>query len=76
LADPGFQIEVSCYAGYRYPERPVSFRLLDRTFVVEEVLDRWFGEDHLYFKVRADDHRVYLLKYDQAQDQWFLTGMI
>lgn len=72
----GFQIEVSCYAGYRYPERPVSFKLLERTFVVEEVLDRWYGEDYLYFKVRADDQRVYLLKYDQYQDQWFLAGMV
>lgn len=72
----GFQLEVSCYAGYRYPERPVSFNLLERTFVVEEVLDRWYGEDYLYFKVRADDQRVYLLKYDQHEDQWFLAGMV
>ena len=71
-----FQIEVSVYAGYRYPERPLSFKLLERTFRVEEVLDRWFGEDYLYFKVRADDQKVYLLKYDQQQDLWFLAGLI
>jgi hypothetical protein len=71
-----FQIEVSCYAGYRYPDRPLSFKLLARTFLVEEVLDRWYGEDYLYFKVRADDRKVYLLKYDQAQDEWFLAGLV
>jgi hypothetical protein len=71
-----FEIEVSCYAGYRYPERPISFSLLERTFMVVEVLDRWFGEDYIYFKVRADDQKVYLLKYDQHQERWFLAGLI
>ena len=71
-----FQIEVSCYSGYRYGERPVSFKLLERTFTVKEIIDQWYGEDHLYFKIRADDQRVYLLKYDQAKDQWSLTGLV
>ncbi|MGC1402709.1 MAG: hypothetical protein WA974_07260 [Thermodesulfobacteriota bacterium] len=71
-----FQIEVSCYSGYRYGERPVSFKLLERTFTVMEIIDQWYGEDYLYFKVRADDQRVYLLKYDQHEDQWFLAGMV
>jgi hypothetical protein len=70
-----FQIEVSCYSGYRYGERPVSFKLLERTIAVKEILDQWYGEDHLYFKVRADDRKIYLLKYDQGQDQWSLTGI-
>jgi hypothetical protein len=76
LTDQGFHIEVACYAGYRYPERPVSFKLLERSFSVEEILDRWYGEDYFYFKVRADDQRIYLLNYDQYLDQWFLTGMV
>ena len=71
-----FQIEVSCYSGYRYGERPVSFRLLERTFTVKEIVDQWYGEDYLYFKILADDQRVYLLKYDQAKDQWSLTGLV
>ncbi len=71
-----FPIEVSCYSGYQYGERPISFKLLERTFQVIEILDRWYGEDHLYFKIKADDQRVYLLKYGQAQDQWSLTGMV
>ena len=73
--DP-FQIEVSCYAGYRYPERPVSFTLLGRVFEIEAILDRWYGENFLYFKVRVADQRVYLLKYDQYEDRWFLEGLV
>jgi hypothetical protein len=76
MSDQNFSIEVSCYSGYRYGERPVSFKLLDRTFIIREILDRWYGEDHLYFKIQADDLRTYLLKYEQNQDRWLLTGMI
>jgi hypothetical protein len=68
-------IEVSCYAGHRYPERPLSFKLLERTFQVKEVLDQWYGENHIYFKVRADDLRVYLLGYQEDTDHWTLAGM-
>jgi hypothetical protein len=68
-------IEVSCYAGHRFPERPLSFKLLERTFQVREVLDRWYGEHDITFKVRADDRRIYLLKYQEALDQWTLAGM-
>jgi hypothetical protein len=71
-----FQVEVSCYSGYRYGERPVTFKLLERTFTVQEILDQWYGPDYLYFKIRADDRKIYLLKYDQNKDQWFLTGMV
>jgi hypothetical protein len=80
MSDPDlkevFNIEVSCYSGYRYGERPVSFKLLERTFVVQEIIDQWYGEDYLYFKIRADDQRIYVLKYDQAKDQWSLTGLV
>jgi hypothetical protein len=70
-----FQIEVCCYSGYRYGERPLSFKLLEKTFAVEEIIDQWYGEDYLYFKVRADNQKVYVLKYDQAKDRWSLEGI-
>ncbi len=76
MDDQNFGLEVSCHSGYRYCDRPVSFKLLGRTFTIKEILDRWYGEDYSYFKVQADDLRTYLLKYDQYQDRWFLTGMI
>jgi hypothetical protein len=76
MANDEFQIEVSCYAGYRYPERPLSFKLLGRIFDIEEILDRWHGEDYMIFKIRAADQRVYLLKYNLAEDHWFLEGLV
>ncbi len=71
-----FEIEVSCYSGFRYGERPITFKLLNRTFTIEEILDQWYGPDYLYFKVRADDGKIYLMKYDRGKDQWYLTGLL
>ncbi len=76
MSEKTFQIKVSCYSGYRYGERPLSFQLLEKTFIVQAIIDRWVGEDHLYFKVRADDQKVYLLKYNYCQDQWSLAGLV
>ncbi|MCF8719667.1 hypothetical protein [Nitrospina gracilis] len=69
-------IKVECYSGYKVNERPVAFTLADRdyrrSFQVREVIDAWLGDDCDYFKVKADDDNIYLLKYDRYQDQWDL----
>ena len=55
-------IQVECHAGYRYPERPLAFTLGGKRLEVEQVLDRWYGEDAQYFKVLAADRCIYLLR--------------
>jgi len=69
-------LKVECYSGYKVNERPVAFTIVEhefkRSFQVLEVLDSWYGETADYFKVRADDDNIYLLKYDGSQDQWDL----
>lgn len=66
-------IHVECYSGYRINERPRAFTLKDRSYCVREVLDSWYGETSQYFKVEADDYNIYLLKYDNFQDEWDLV---
>ena len=63
---------VECYSGYEANERPLSFELDDRKFAVKELLDQWQGINHTYFKVRADDDNIYILKYDEHKDEWSL----
>lgn len=70
---PTIPIVVSAYAGYKAEERPQAFTLGERTFQVAEILDRWLGEDHAYFKLRADDGNLYLIRYDQRADDWELV---
>lgn len=45
-----------------------------RTYQVTEVLDRWYGPDYECFKVRADDHNLYVLRHQLGQDAWTLDA--
>jgi hypothetical protein len=69
------RIEVECYAGTRYPERPLAFMVRGQRFKVTRVLDRWYGEEAQYFKVMAEDRLIYLLRYTPGQDTWTLDGL-
>lgn len=66
------KLKVESYSGYKADQRPTRFTLLGRTFQVEEVMDRWYGPDHAYFKVRADDSNIYILKHSPDADEWSL----
>jgi hypothetical protein len=67
------KIQVESYDGYRAGERPLRFHMGRKRREVVEILDRWYGEDHDYFKVRADDGGVYVLRYGRSEDSWELT---
>ena len=67
-------MNVQCYAGFKEDERPVRFELDGRDYVVEELLDRWYGTDHDYFKVRADDENVYILSRHRSTAEWSLES--
>jgi len=68
-------LRVECYAGYRADERPEVFWLRQRRIAVREILDRWLGEDHAYFKVTGEDGVRYTLRHDERHDQWELILM-
>jgi hypothetical protein len=63
-------VEVQCYAGYKGDERPVRFRIGDRDYMVEEIVEQWYGPDHAFYKVRADDKNVYLLSLQRSTGTW------
>jgi hypothetical protein len=66
------RITVDGYSGYKADERPVAFSLGKKTLRVTTILDRWYGPDHTYFKVLAEDSHIYIVRYHQANDQWEL----
>jgi len=70
------RIRVVCYSGYKAEERPVSFETEGEKKIVENVIDQWTGEDHTYFKLLADDHKVYLIRYDRFHDFWTLEKVM
>jgi len=56
------KIEVQCYAGHKADQRPVRFHVDGRGYEVAEVLDQWYGPDDAWYRVRANDGNVYILK--------------
>jgi hypothetical protein len=56
------KLEVDCYSGRTADERPVRFRLAGHEYMVEEMLDQWYGPSDVFFKVRADDGNLYILR--------------
>jgi hypothetical protein len=40
---------------------------------VLETLDQWYGPDYRYIKARGTDGGLYILRFDESQDEWELT---
>jgi len=70
------KVQVECYAGRKAEERPVRLRLEGHSYVVEDVLDQWYGPEHVFFKVRADDDGVYILRHQTSvpDGEWDLVS--
>ena len=67
------KIRVECYAGYRGEETPRCLLFDERSIEVIEVIDRWFGPDHRYFKLRGSDQAIYIIRQDIPRDYWEMT---
>ncbi len=69
------KLQVDCYSGRKADEKPVRFRLEERQYLIEEVLDQWYGPDDAFFKVRADDGNLYVLRRQTTPDGgWHLVS--
>jgi hypothetical protein len=67
------RVKVVSYSGYKANERPLYFLIDNRKVEVERVVDRWYGEEHDYFKVVTEEGKVCLLKWHRRLDLWLLT---
>jgi hypothetical protein len=44
-----------------------------RQIDIVETLDRWYGRDCCYIKVKSRDGSVYILRLDETHSEWELT---
>ncbi len=55
-------VTVQCYAGYKGEQEPQRFLLGERWLEVEEVLKEWREPTAVFFRLRASDGRIYVLR--------------
>lgn len=68
------EIRVECYAGYKGDQRPQRFISGGRIFEVESVEDQWYSPSAEYFRVKADDGNIYILRHDTDLDRWSIDA--
>ena len=70
------KLRVECYSGRKPDERPLRFELDGHDYTVEDVLDQWYGPDSTFFKVRAQDRNLYILRHRACgdADDWSLES--
>ena len=70
------KLEVDCYSGRKGDERPVRFRLDGHEYLVDELVGQWYGPSDSYFKVRADDGNLYILRREAStpEGSWYLES--
>jgi hypothetical protein len=68
------KVRVECYSGYKADERPLRFQMGAHEYIVEEVLDQWYGPDEMFYKIRAGDGNVYILRHDERSGEWRLES--
>jgi hypothetical protein len=67
------RVQVECYSGYKADERPLRFLLGEICYSVEKVLDQWYGPGSTYFRVKADDGNLYVLRHSWGEDPFLWT---
>jgi len=70
------RLQVQCNPGSKADERPLRFQLNDHEYMVEELIDQWYGPEHQFFKLRADDGNLYILRHQTSvpNGEWELVS--
>lgn len=74
-------VQVQCYSGRTYAERPASFVWRDKRYEVKEVEKEWLepGERHFIVKTTGEkgekDEKRFQICYHEREDSWSLTEL-
>jgi len=66
-------LTVEAYAGYKGEETPRAFVLDGVRFFVVDIVERWYSENHSYFRIHASDEHRYVLRYHLDGEVWELV---
>lgn len=66
-------LEVKCYLGHTYAERPQSFTWKGKEYKVLEIEKEWQEPGERHFKVRTGGNKLFKLCYNEKYSRWSLT---
>jgi len=66
-------VQVDCIAGSTGEPEPAQMRLGETDIAIDGVVDRWLAAGHRYFKVRAADGGIYILRHDTSAGRWQMS---
>ena len=69
-------LEVRCYSGHTYAERPEFFRWNGVEYLIEEIEEAWREPGKSWFRVRVGDNKRFKLCYNKTKEQWSLTELV
>lgn len=66
-------VRVECVSDDHGEPMPRRLFLGNAPIEITELLDRWPGADHTYFKLRAEGGATFILRHDLGRAIWELT---
>jgi hypothetical protein len=63
-------VQVVCYSGHTYAERPVSLIWEGLEHKVKQIEKEWQEPGARLFKVHTEDGRFFVLSYNERGDEW------
>jgi hypothetical protein len=63
-------VQVTCYSGYTYAERPESLIWEGIEHKVKQIEKEWQELGARLFKVVTEDSRFFILSYNERGDEW------
>ena len=67
-------IHINAYSGYKANERPREFVFDDDYYEIADIEDRWYEPEAMYFRVRTNEGKRYILRYNEKADEWTLES--
>jgi len=67
-------IHVTAYSGHKANERPRDFTVDEELYEIDEIEDRWYEPEAMYFRVRTTEGKRFILRYTESDDEWTLQS--
>jgi hypothetical protein len=69
------KVQVHCYSGYNYAERPDSFLWQGELHRVQGIEKDWREPGERHFHIRTEDNKFLELCYNESKDEWSLKEL-